>query len=203
MKKILTLIMSTAVLLACFCGCEEENTIQATTRNTTTEKEVVESSKTEVSESTQFNGLEYEFRLGNDKATAMTLKVGDKIGDWTMSEIGSYSLDHPDDPSYVQVTFTGDVTLKGHISQFETMDGPNGHLQFTMDKAENIPVYNAIEDKIVWAEIQNNFEDLKDDLGTQTIDCNLDVEIVVSSWQVNYLPLDCWDKITIKQVKKL
>lgn len=198
MEKILTILLSTAVLIACFCGCEEENKIQATTRITTTEQEVIESSKTEVSESAEDKG--YQFMLGNDESTVKSIKLGDEIGGWTMSEIGSYSLNHPNDPSYVQVTFTGEVALKGKISEFGNMlTQPNGHLQFIMDNAENIPVYVG-DERVVWAEIQNNFEDLKDDLGVETVDCDLEVEVIVSNWQVNYLPMECWDKITIKRV---
>lgn len=203
MKKVLTLIISTVVLLACFCGCEQENTIQATTSSMATQKEEIQTqiSETDDSQGEQAKELTYEFRLGNDKSTAKTMKLGDNIGDWTMSEIGSYSKDHPNDFNYVQVTFTGEVTLKGRISEFgDMLNPPNGHLQFEMESAENVPVYNGIEDKIVWAEIENDFEDLKDDLGVQTTDCDLEVEIVVTSWEVNYLPMECWDKITIKTV---
>ncbi len=118
--------------------------------------------------------------LGNESEPA-ELSVGERIGQWTISEI-----DAPADLHRICVKFSGDVMLVGHVS-------PNGLLENTYDfipldtEESNIPcIYNTDFEKYSGV-FTLNLSDENSELLAAKLSKNSDIycRITVSSYELN------------------
>ncbi len=210
MKKICKAIISLAIVCSILSGCAGTDTKKkdsATTSNDTTDVTTTvattTASTTKVAESTtekaNTSSAQYKFMLGKNESSLKSMKVGDKIGLWTLKELKIGESSTAESP-WIEATFQGKVTVNGTVTQFQIEGGePNGNLAFTAEDIKDLPVASG-DNRVKYAEVMTSFNDLKGQLKVNSTDCNCKVAATVTEWKVRFKPMGGTDQIKIEKV---
>lgn len=119
MKKLLLLALILAMILS-LSACqnrEAPDNISSTASSNASSSESVSSSSEEPPESKPEENAETAiFQLTNDEAIRKAIKVGDKLGEWTLSEL-IIDYDKAQKIHMLEANFSGEVALKGKITR--------------------------------------------------------------------------------------
>lgn len=148
MKKQLCIIFAIFITLS-LTACSNSKDASSSNPNTQSSSSISapsqdENNKEDISDKEDIKDMETAvFQLGKDNSTQKTMKVGDEIGEWALSNL-DISYDSDKSVNMLEAVFTGEVKLSGTITRSALAE--NGY-DFTVSNEDfsKIPVYTSSE----------------------------------------------------------
>lgn len=114
MKRILLLVITIVIALS-VVACKDKNSGSQSASSYSSEETLISASSEPKDEETAV------FQLGLKTTDKKTMKVGDTLGDWTLSDL-EIGYDEANKIQMLEALFKGKVTLKGTITRSSLMD---------------------------------------------------------------------------------
>ena len=141
MKKIITLLIALSLLILISACKARDNGSAQSSSSQVRESQSEYSTESDQDTTDAQNKSSAVFGLGLDGENAKTMSVGDRIGDWTLSEL---EIEYKNGMNNINSLFIGNVTLNGRIaySAFEN------RLDFLVSKEDESKMPCYISDEI-------------------------------------------------------
>ena len=137
MKKILLLVITIVIALS-VVACTYKNSGSQSASSYSSEETLISASSEPKDEETAV------FQLGLKTTDKKTMKVGDTLGDWTLSDL-EIGYDEVNKIQMLEALFKGKVTLKGTITRSSLMDV--GY-DFTVSEEDRAKMPHYISDEM-------------------------------------------------------